>query len=440
LLAEDPGQAEAIRRAATGARVVFHGRSDLRAFEGAGEHCIRFAPAVVAEGSAVRQIDPVAVVESWVQELRRPASEAAWLLAPVIGAAAVVRGETDRAEGLVPDGDGGLTVCSERPVPDWAQRMAHPALRLRTTRTPAGEAVAAGPFVAAGRSQRLVAAGGGAVLLPLLAGVELVQASETDPALLFRQGRVDVAIVGGREVARLLDGGLNDLRVERIARWDVVYALWFGARGRWVNDPHFRAWIATAIDRQAIVRYLFDDRGEPAYRLLGSGSAEWTEPPRRPFSAGSSPRLELLYDAADPRARSIASRLKAELEQAGIEIRLEATGGQALEVAANEDRFQMALLAHHPPLEDPVLALQQTLMPLGAALGPSSELLERAAWWEDERERRSAAVFAEDSLLRPARLVPLVRLQSWLATRPTLRGLEPQGWGELGLERAWWAR
>ena len=194
------------------------------------------------------------------------------------------------------------------------------------------------------------------------------------------------------------------------------------------------------VDREAMLRLLFDGRGEPAFRFIGTGGPEWSEPPSRPFSQGSVPRLSLVFDTADPHATSIAARLKAVLEQQGLSIVLDPATGDGLREATRDDAFQMALVAHHPPVADPVLALQHTLWTLGDSVGESWQLLERAAWWAEEERRLAAAIFAEDTLLRPARLVPLVRLHSWLVVRSGLEGVVAGPWGVLRFERARWVR
>ena len=107
--------------------------------------------------------------------------------------------------------------------------------------------------------------------------------------------------------------------------------------------------------------------------------------------------------------------------------------------ALDREGLQLALVAHRPPVTDPVLAMQETLSPLGDSVAQAWELLERAAWWAGEEERLSAVRFAEDTLLRPARLVPLVRLHAWLVVRSDLEGVSTGPWGVLRLDRARWA-
>jgi MarR-like DNA-binding transcriptional regulator SgrR of sgrS sRNA len=297
-----------------------------------------------------------------------------------------------------------------------------------------------GPFRSTDEADLLVASPPDANGRPLLEAIELLEPGESDPALLFEVDAVDLAVVSGRDAAPLVDGPDTALRVERLTRWDTVYALWFGARARWVNDPRFRAWVADAVDRDAMLRYLFDGRGESAFRLTPGGGPEWSEPPKRPFSRGSTPSLELIFDSADPDAVSIASRLQAVLEPQGLAIRLEPTNGDRLRERTEDKGFQVALVAHRPPVIDPVLALQHTLWALGNPEPEAWASLRRASWWEEEERRRAAALFVEDTLLQQARLVPLVRVHAWLVTRPELEGLSAGAWGVLRFERARWVR
>ena len=122
-------------------------------------------------------------------------------------------------------------------------------------------------------------------------------------------------------------------------------------------------------------------RGEPAFRLGGEGPAEWNVPPARPFSSRSTPRLRLGYLSEDARATSIASRLKAGLEQQGLEILLDPLDAAELRRSLDEGDLQLALLAHRPPVGDPVLALKHTFWNVGLFRDAAWELLERAAWW-----------------------------------------------------------
>jgi len=424
LLPSSPAQAVAIGDAITAGRLAPDGL--LRPAGGKQEGCVSFrlvGPAVYPDGQIV---DAGSVIAEWEAALRRGDGPATWLLGPVTG--------------LDVEADDRLRICSGRRTPDWSARLAHPALWLRGADRTRDRSAGPGPFRRSGEPGVLTASPLASDDRALLDAIEIVEPGAKDPALLFELGAVDLAVVSGRDAGSLLDAPDAALRVERVAQWDTVYALWFGARARWVNDPRFRAWVASAVDRDAMLRFLFDGRGEPAFRLTPGGGPEWIEPPSRPFSAGSAPRLELIFDSADTEATSVASRLKAVLEQEGLSIRLEPASGDRLREATAEEGFQLALVAHHPPVRDPVLALQHTLWTLGNPMVEAWESLERAAWWEDDERRTSAALFAEDTLLRQARLVPLVRVHAWLVAREGLEGVVAGPWGVLQLERARWAQ
>jgi len=427
VLPSSPAQTMAIRDAATTGRLAPDGL--LRPVDVELENCAVFRVAGGAVYPDGRSVDAESVIAEWEAAIGRAGNPAAWLLAPVLEAGTLTRDEKGR-----------LRICTERRTPDWPARMAHPGLWLRGAHASDDRSNAPGSFRVTDEAGVLAASPPDADGRPLLDAIELVEPGASDPALLFEADAVDLAVVSGRDAGPLVDGSDAALRVERLTQWDTVYALWFGARARWVNDPRFRAWVAGAVDRDAMLRFLFDGRGEPAFRLTAGGGSEWSEPPSRPFSRGSVPRLELIFDSADVDAVSIASRLKAVLEQQGLSIRLEPASGDRLREATDDEGFQMALVAHRPPVIDPVLALQHTLWALGNPMIEAWESLERAAWWEEQERRLSAALFVEDTLLRQARLVPLVRVHAWLITRPGLGGVSAGAWGVLRFEQARWVR
>jgi len=439
LLASGSAQTAAIRDVATAGRLAPEGL--LRPVGRGPANCDLFRVEGIAVYPDGRTVGAESVIAEWEAALRRDDDGAAWLLANVQGVDAFRRGETVHPSGLGVDTDSRLRICTETRAADWPARLAHPALWLRGLERYGGRSDGPGPFRVTGEAGVLTASAPGADGRPLLDEITILEPTESDPALLFELDAVDVAIVSGRNATSLVEySETTGLRVKRLEQWDTVYALWFGARARWVNDPRFRAWVAGAVDRDAMLRFLFDGRGEAAFRLTPGGGPEWTEPPTRPFSRGSVPRLELVFDSADADATSIVSRLKAVLEQAGLSIVLVPTSADRLREALDDDGFQMALAAHRPPVSDSVLALQHTLWGLGNPVFDAWDSLERASWWGEEDQRLSAALFAEDTLLRQARLVPLVRVHVWLVTRPGLEGVVAGPWGVLRLERARWVQ
>lgn len=229
-----------------------------------------------------------------------------------------------------------------------------------------------------------------------------------NPVLMLQLGEADLAVLWGRQVGAMEAAMGDRCRLERLHAWDRSYFLQLNPAKRWVNDPAFRRWLAAIIDREELLGQLFDGRGEPAFSIT-PGRADgpaWERAQGRPFSATSEPRLDLHYDGADPRAASIAARLKAVLEVEGIRLTLSAADDQAASMT-------LLLARRRPP--DIVGALREILEPMGEEAAAELDLLERAARHSEEDVRSELAWWAESSMLRDARIVPLVRLHSWLA-------------------------
>lgn len=384
------------------------------------------------DGTPVRPQD---VIDAWERGLADPLAANRWLLAPVLGHATAVEATAAIRQRLRARDDA-LEICPARPTPDLSSRLAHPDLwPWRKTATGAGWE---GPGAFSGAADGLEAnpyfPGGG----PKVERVELVESG--DPGRLLEQGQADLAVVYGTAAAALLDEPRARVRLARLPGWDRSYALWLNDRARWINDPRFRRWLAGVVDRQAMLDFLFDGRGEPVFRLLPEegGTSEWEVVGRRPLDEPARPQLSLLVDSGDANAGTIARRIKAVLEQQGTEVTIEPRAQLQPELAGG--RYQLVLLAHQPPVDDPVLGLLHTLWPLGEAAKDALESLDRASLHEDRERRAQAARLAESELLRDARLVPLIRLHSWLATRTGLAGVRAGPSGILSLDRAEWVR
>jgi hypothetical protein len=385
--------------------------------------CHRFRPAwsTFGDGSPLTAQD---IVQHWLRGLREGAAHG-WLLEPVRGAGAVARGAASQASGLRADG-ATLLVCFDRPVPDWRERLAHPALwPVR--------ADAAGGTVGVGRFRWLA---GERALVELRPGrgpqrVALVVPDE-------RGIEIDLALVrggGARPLEQVLPGG----RFRTVEGWDRVWALWIDPRAAWVGDPAFRRWLAMSIDRGSMADLLFGDGGSAARGLssdAGEPAVDWIDR-GAPFGATSRPQLSLAFDSGDPQAERIASRVRAVLAPLGV--RVDLAPFDVVDVAG-ESPAALRLVAHDPAVSDPVLALLDTLWPLaGEDLAETRRLLDASAIPSRE-ERRIAAAGVEDELLRNARLVPLVRLEGRLVTHAALRGVRAGPRGVLDLRRARWSR
>lgn len=212
-------------------------------------------------------------------------------------------------------------------------------------------------------------------------------------------GDADIAVLYGEPA---LDGS-REVVLERRPAWDRTYGLWLNPAARWTHDPTFRRWVAATVDRDGIVDLLFPGVGVPAGSMIGDATPDTTRPATRPFSAGATPRLILVYDRTDPAAAAVASRVKADLERYGpiVEVRAEAVAPHDL---PSDRRAPSAVVVAHP----------------SATFDP---------WPGDE-----PAVRADD------RLVPLVRVHAWSAVRAGLAGVAWGGAGSVSLADARWAR
>ncbi len=376
------------------------------------------------------------VVTAWNAALTSGPGPLHWLLA--LGSA---RDRVQRGDLVLRQGDPraqaeGVRLCGRSSREDLTARLEHPALR----RAVAGRrAVApASPFVATPDgwylSNRDLAEG-----RPYVARVGPVVGGA--PALLFKLGDVDVAIVQGNDV-KALETMPQQVALARVVEREPTYFLWLNPQKRWLNSPKFRAWLAGTIERSEIVRLLFDRRGDRAYTLHADAAATptWAIVPDAPLLAASTPRLTLHYDDADPAAKLLAARLRAEVSADRVDLQLRPTEQDRLLDAVSQGDVEVALLAHRPETSDPVLGLLGTAWWLGDAAREEALALIDATALEDPVARRQAAEDVEHALLADARVVPLVRLWSWLATRDGLVGVRVDDDGTLRLDTAWWRK
>ena len=413
----DADLASAVRRSVAARRPL---PSDLPTVQGG---CERFR---LARPGGPRATD---VIAAWEVGLKSAGSAHGWLLGPVTGARQVAAGSSDRVPGLTADGEEALVVCFDRPVPDWSARLEHPALWVAPPqtddargfhRTPDGRAAERRPVGSKSRHS--------------VQRVEFVSGPGAAPGPSLGRS-FDLAVVYGRDAERerALASVSPRTHLDRIPLWDATYALWIDGAGRWTGDPAFRRWLAAVLaeDALAAASFAFGEHAEPARGLIGH-----TEPPatptRRPFSTTSSPRLDLAYDASDPRAEELAARLQAALAVAGADVRLVVRGAS--------DRPALRLLAHRPALTDPVLALLETLWPLGEQAADQIQSLDHLAALADENLRRRRAEELEAAWCSDARLVPLVRVHAWLVRDARLGRVRVGSFGVLRLERAVWSR
>ncbi len=262
--------------------------------------------------------------------------------------------------------------------------------------------------------------------------VEFVSDRRIDAVDLFLLGEIDLTPAYGRDVGRLREADAARPRLSRAPGWDRTYLIRCDPRLRWTNDPNFRRWFAETIDRVDLVEGLFDGRGAPAWTVQSSsGGPLWQPPVIHPFGSTSQPVLHLKYDPADSGAASVASRMKALFVNHGVEMRL-VTGDEI-------ERPELTLSAHQRWSPDPVVAILPLVRAGGLAGEGAAHYLEQARNAAGEA-RENLASLAEEALLIQALVIPLVRLEAWIASAPALEGVKPGLTGELALEEIWWSR
>jgi ABC-type transport system substrate-binding protein len=249
---------------------------------------------------------------------------------------------------------------------------------------------------------------------------------------LFLLGEIDLTPVYGRDAARLHGLDATQVRLLRASGWDRTYLFHCNPETRWTNDPNFRRWLAESVDRVDLIGGLFDGQGAPAWTVQSRSTGPvWDPPLHHPFSSTSHPVLRLKYDPNDRAAGSIASRMKASFAAEGVDLQL--TAGDDV------DRPELTLVAHQRWSADPVIALAPLVSAAGTAGQDARDYLEQARS-ASGATREGLATQAEEELLTDALVVPLVRLDVWVAVSPALEGVQPGLTGELALEKVWWRR
>ncbi len=399
----------------------------------------------------VFQLDPLArfpdgrrvtaedIIDSWERLLNSSRSPYRWLLDPVVGVRAYRSGGGPRPAGLVA-GFGTLEIRLNRPAPDLLHRLAHPALGISELRADDAGLVGTGPFDSdPDNPGTLIRANSFHQWgRPFLDGLELLQHQGVDPALLLQSGQADLTVLHGRAAGQILSSPNPPIRMTRLPGWDRVYSLvWNGISTGAGGRGGLPERLGSALDRRAMVRYLFDGRGEPVSSLLplirARAQAE-TVSPGQPFSG----RVSLLHDDSDPSAMAIASRVKASWEELGLRVGLQPVDADELRYRLASGDYVAAVLLHHPPTVDPVLGLHGTLSQLGEVAEPAVQALDEASMHSNPVLRLQRARMAEDLLLEPGFLVPLVRVYAWLATTASLVGVQGDAAGMLYLDDAWW--
>lgn len=272
--------------------------------------------------------------------------------------------------------------------------------------------------------------------------VRQVDAAGSPPELLLRLGEADLGLLYGASVSGVR--AAPGLRVQRLPGWDRRLFLWMHPRGRWVNDPQFRRWLAHVIDREALAELLFEGEADVVHALtpVPVDAPLIRAVDRRPFTPPTLPRLRVVFDSADDAVARVVRRVQAQLELEGV--RVEPVPRGAAEIAsgmarpARED--QITLLTYRPATLDPVAGLDGLFRGFDDSAAPTLRLLEWADSLESRQDRLDGAFRAERGLLESGLLMPLVRVRAWIGFHKALQ-ISPDGpFGRLGLWEMEWER
>jgi hypothetical protein len=421
---------ETLVRAGPGGTLMAGAALDWETADGGETWSVRLDP--LARFPDGRRVSPADVIRAWEEVLLAPGTRHRFLLEPVLGVPAFLEGSANRIEGLEAEGDL-LRIRGSRRLPDLPWRLAHPALAVGSVDR-FGAPTGPGPFLPERRGDGLAGnplhAGGA----PFVERFFLRNDPGIDADLLVEAGEVQAAILLGRPAGSLRRRAPEGVRVERAPGWDRTYALLINPRR--VPDAAARALLARAVDRDGMVRLLFDRQGEAAGSLLDPSAP--VPPPADPADRGHGAKLVLRFDRTDPMAGSIAARLKASWEQRRFALDLDGSDPPDLREAIEDGAHGVALVLHQPAVADPVLALQDSLDDVGAGLEDAQRQLRDAAALEDPAARLAAALAAEAGAIADHRLVPLVRLQAWLARDARLVGIDPSAPGTIRLGDAFY--
>jgi peptide/nickel transport system substrate-binding protein len=262
-------------------------------------------------------------------------------------------------------------------------------------------------------------------------------------------------------------GRQDDLEIVSVAGTTFHY-LGLNLRDPRLGQPAVREAIASAIDRDAIIRYLLKGYGTPATGLLSPGHWAYTsnvtsypyDPDRAralldaagfpdPDGAGPQPRFRLLYKGSMlQKRRRLAEVLQEQLARIGIALDLRTYEWGTLYADIRNGNFQIYALAW-VGVSDPdiyySLFHSEMIPPRGNNRGgydnaDVDRLATAARRFDDRTRRRAAYVSIQQELARDLPIIPLWWAPTVAVKTRRLRGFEPQANGNLrSLEHAWLA-
>ncbi len=243
--------------------------------------------------------------------------------------------------------------------------------------------------------------------------------SARDRLLDLELGAADLAEIPAEQARQAVVGGV---RISA-SRPDRLLALVFLAGRPATQDQRLRQALSQAIDRAAIVNFIFQKEGMPAGSLLpqwSSGTAYLFSTIADPVAAkallaqiGGSPAFVLGYDSGDSFEQSVAERIAVDARAAGLTVTVQPSGAAGLPDAR--------LVRLSMPSPEPQRSLQSFLTAVVPMAGLDTVQLPSSASTEQ-------IYAAERGVIDTYRVVPLVwyphvfglsaRMMDWRAPDP----------------------
>jgi peptide/nickel transport system substrate-binding protein/oligopeptide transport system substrate-binding protein len=403
-----------------------------------------------ANGRAVTSRD---VVDSFLRTLS-PATHSprTWVLSRIKGAREYMNGETGAIAGLLPLSDDDLTIELEEPFAPFLGLLTMPGAAIvpREVDNFNERGFGSGPFrVAEFRpSERLTlernphyAGPGPEVNRIVYKIIEPPVARITE----FRQGLIDIMEVPGDYYESLTgDAKTRDL-VTRTDSFN-VYFLGINCTGERFRDPRARRALACALDAQAMVRWIYPGRAEPAKGPIPPGIPGYVPDVKGvPFDLAKA--KELLASAKFDREKPVrflcgsdkdtvktCQALRGELQKAGLAVELDAREtGTFKQMLKNGDFdvFYYSWWADYPDAENFLAPLFMTSgergggNPTGYSSAEVDKLIREAQAEEEPAKRAELYRKIQEIVIEECPRVWLWHRKELSLRQPWVRGYAP---------------
>lgn len=389
------------------------------------------------------------------------------LLKDVTGFAELAQGGAELT-GISAPAPGVVRIATDEPMSSLPSLMANPVFGVvpRETAQPEGGGafsdtpIGSGPFTFRGRdggSVSLVRAPGSPALVD---GIELVQFSDVGAAYEgFKEGTVDWSRVPPDDVAAAADRYGRALFRPYMA--ELFYA--FNLANPKFGDVRFREAIVRAVDRQAIIRAIYDDivrpidglvvEGVPGHQDRACGDRCSYDPARarqlvqEVFGpTGAAPPEVMLDFDEDEVQEKVANAIKSNLADIGVTATLRPHARDAYQdfaVSDHREIFRLGWIAPFPSAD-------AILTPLFRSDGdnnlsrlsvPAIDDQLRAARAEADANRRADLYRqAERTIMEHVPVLPIAQFQVHAVATRRVRALTPLVTGTFDASRVWLAR